>query len=263
MQTPSLLVEAVGNASGLDSDRIQELAEYRCSLIRDLPQGKEAYGVIGAAINWVALRYGVRQEPERETLDECIRLVGAKFGDLSPREIKEAYRMWAADELPNIGSKGEMWGGQINARNLGAVLSAYWESRKNDMAAFLSAVSTKNEREEREQKIAEAKAAVEDKLHKELQQAVEEADGWRDMRAYWFKSLWTRNLLTLTEQQLREIAQEATRIAEEEVLKRKTDIKTLGRAFEEVADMENIAEAICFRMAVWRYYVKPRKRDNP
>lgn len=256
-------MEAVGDASGLVPARIQELAEYRCSLIRDLPQGKKAYGVIGAAINQVAIMYGTRQAPEMETLDECIRLVGAKFGHLSPREIKEAYRMWAADELPNIGSKGEMWGGQINARNLGAVLSAYSEWRKNDMAAFLSALSTKKEREEREQKIAEAKAAVEDKLHEDLQKAVKEAISWRDMKAYWFRLLWTRKLLTISEQQLREIAQEATRIAEEEVLKRKTDIKTLGRAFEEVADMENIAEAICFRMAVWRYYVKPRKQNNP
>lgn len=250
----------VGRLSGLSQDRIQELASFRQSLVRDL-NPDSAYTVIGAAINFVAVRYGVRKEPEHGTLDECIRLVGSKFNYLSPVEIKEAYRMWAAGKL-EIGSSAEMWGGEINARNLGAVLSAYAEWRKKDMAKYLSAVQQEREEKTREEKTAKAKAEFETNLFAELDEAVKDYEDWKQVKPYWFSALWKRKLISMTDEQIEQIKVDATEEAKKERENREKTARDEGKLFEQVAEAEGIEKAMRCRLAVWRHYILP-KRENP
>lgn len=248
----------IGEVSGLPQKRVQQLAEYRSALIRNIETDK-AYGIIGAAINQVAVSYGTRQEPEAQTLDECIRLVGAKFSHLSPLEIREAYRMWVAEELNIDGGKAEMWGGHINARNLGAVLSAYNKWRKRDMAKYLNAVEEARQREEREAKERDARENFEAQLFEELEVAVKEMNDWRDVKPYWFRSLWKRSLIKMSTEQIEGIKQEAARLAKEEKEAREREAKESGRLFEHIAEPEGIEVAIRRRLAVWRYYIIPAR----
>lgn len=253
------LAATVGKLSGLSQNRVQELAQFRSSLVRDL-EPQDAYNVIGAAINQVATSYGVNEEPAKETLDECIRLIGSKFGHLSPLEIRTAYRMWVAGEL-QVGKEAEMWGGRINARNLGAVISAYSQYRKKDMAKYLNAIQNATEDEARKAKEAQAKADFEQQFAEELAQAVESMENWKQVKPFWFPILWKRQMITMKTEQIEAIKVEAAELAKQEHAERERQLKEEGALFEQVAEPEGIEKAIRKRLAVWRYYILPKREE--
>lgn len=253
-------LQTVGNISGLPEKVIQQCEEWHASQIRKLPLDVAAAS-IGDELNKLAMQYGVREKPASDVVKECIYLIGRKFAYLSPKELREAYRQWASGEIKVDG--GEMYGGQINARQVGAVLGAYSEARREKMGKYLFAVAESKERESRARKEAAKKAAFEKSFAMELSNAIENAKGWEEMKGYWFKVLEDRGEIQLTTEQKWDVYNSCEKLAIQEETTRVFDKHKLGRQFDQIADRQNIQKAIAEKVAVWEYYILKKRTNKP
>ena len=256
-QSLTTSLQTVGNISGLPAKVINQCQEWHGSQIRKLPIDVAAAS-IGDELNKLAMQYGVREKPATEVVKECISLIGRKFAYLSPKELREAYRQWASGEIKVEG--GEMYGGQINARQVGAVLFAYSEVRRSTMGKYLFAVEEAKEREARAKKESEKKAAFEEVLANELSNAVQSADGWQDMKGYWFKILEDRGELKLTTEEKWQVYNACEKLAIQEENARIHEKRGSGKLFERIADRQDIQKVIAEKVAVWEYYILPKRQ---
>jgi alkylated DNA nucleotide flippase Atl1 len=261
MPTQSLttLSLTVGNISGLPEKVVNQCQVWHSQQIRKLPM-EVAAAAIGDELSTLAIQYGLREKPQPEVLKECISLIGTKFSHLAPPELREAYRQWASGEI-DVSASGEMYGGQINARQVGAVLTAYSKARLEIMGRYLSAVGEAKEQEARAQREAEKKAAFEDKFQSDLQNAIETAQSYKDIPAYWFKILEDRGEIELTTAEKWEVYNSCERYAIQEENERIDSKRGSGKLFEQIADRQNIQKVIAEREAVYRHYVL-RKRPG-
>lgn len=259
MRLSPMLLQTVGNLSGLKVQRVEELSMYHQTQVRKMDREAAAI-VIGNEIHSLAKEYGNREKIDDAVARECVGIIGDRFGFLSPKELRVAYRMWASGQI-EVSKSGEMYGGQINARQVGAVLSAYAEWRKFEMARYLSALAEQKEQEEREAKNAEAAANSERVLLEELKAAIDHMEDWRDVKDYWFKALWTRGWLSISEDELLKICEDVKVAAIQERSKREEQSQDAGRIFEKVAQQKNIEESLRWKLAVWRHYIEPKRKQ--
>lgn len=252
-QSSTKSLQTVGSISGLSSSIVNQCQEWHAKQIRKLPMDVAA-AAIGSQLNALALQYGVREKPAPEVIKECISLIGTKFGFLAPTELREAYRQWASGEI-EVKSSGEMYSGQINARQVGAVLTAYSKARREIMGKYLWAVGEEKERQQRALKEAEKKAAFEERFKADLQKAIKTAESYKDIPAYWFKVLEDRGDLVLTTPQKWDLYNSCEKYAIAEENERIDQKRGSGRLFEQIADRQNIQKTIAEREAVFRHYI--------
>ena len=105
--------------------------------------------LVSVAIRQMAESYGGRKELDPEVLSECIDLVIENFGGIGATEIRTAYQLWSMRIINGM----EMWGGEMNAAQLGRVLSDYVRYRKTVVNELI------NKRHEMEEEQAKKRRA--------------------------------------------------------------------------------------------------------
>lgn len=176
---------------------------------------EEAAGRLMMELPLVAQSYGARHEIDKEVYKECTRLVLSKFPGLGVNEIREAYRMKAAGELELPRGKGEMWGGEFNANQLGEVLAAYMEQRRRALGAYLKLVEEQR-REAQRAEIVERQKADFLRIFPERVRQVSEAKDWREVPEYIFDECRRRKMLKFEPGEADRIMQDAREMAKME-----------------------------------------------
>lgn len=234
----SLVIKA-GQSSGLGSSVTQAAAVGYANQIRRMDM-VEASARLMMEIPLIAQAYGGRVQIDPEVYKECVRLVLAKFGAIGVNEIREAYRMKAAGELGIEKGKGEMWGGEFNAQQLGDVLTAYMDVRRRALSAYLKLKQAQDE--------AAEKAATEERMQREylekfpelIQSMAEKAQDWRDCPPHYFEEAMRRGLIVFDPGEALEIledAKELARIEHEEAIE---EARTAGKSIFHIQSMERL-----------------------
>jgi hypothetical protein len=250
------LHKAVSERSELPVERVQELERFRETAIRSM-EVVVAAALIGAELIEIAMQYGNREKIRTEVMNEIVGVVGDKFKFLSPYELRKAYRMWAAGEI----EAEAMYGGQINAKQVGSVLTAYRDKRRADMAAYLIAVDRIRAEELAEERRQKMREAFESEFPKQLAEAVEGAESWQDIPAFWYDVLKGRGQLEITKAKAWEIWERAEKLAIAEENERIHEKRTSTKLFKAVAERDDIQKSISRRLAVWECYVLPNRNQ--
>lgn len=214
---------------------------------------------ITGAIRAVALDYGGNNDIAAQTLAECIRLVQSEFAFLGVNEIRIAYRQWAVNKT-DAGKRGEMYGGQINAAQVGAVLSAYVEKRRQVVKALTEAAHAAKDAQDKERRTEAAKA----RFWQDLQKAIGAARAggvtdWRQVPYFWYQSLKKRGYINFEPGEAQTIYEEAKELAVIEAGNR-VEVENGIRKIEAMREYERIigelepneAKTIAQRLSVFR-----------
>lgn len=248
----------VSEISELSISRVEQLARYRETAIR-LMEPSAAAAIIGDYITKLAMQYGNREKIRLEVMQGIIELIGSEFKFLSPHEIKAAYKMWAADEI----QADAMYGGQINAKQVGSVLSAYCEKRRADMAAYLIAVESIKAQQLAEERRQAMREAFENKFPQELKSYIDSGKDWREIPVFWYDVLEQRGDLMLSKEEKWSIWNDAEKLAIVEENERIHEKRTGGLTsqFKTIADRNEIQKSIAKRLSVFRYYIQNRRNE--
>jgi hypothetical protein len=217
-----------------------------------------ATALLQVELHRVAEAYGARSQISREAMRECIHLVLSKFSGLGIHEILEAYRMKAAGELHMPKGKGEMWGGEWNANQLGEVLAAYMEQRRLALTAY--------NRLKHEQEEAAKKAALAEKQRAEFlqrfPQRVEEArqaEDWRKVPEYIFDKCLADGIIKFAPGEAQGILEDARELARLEHQNEIEEAIEAGRPLLirhlrnlEPEDLEGRAKVIARKLSLFR-----------
>ena len=152
-----------------------------------------------AEITNVIRDYGTRKAVQPEIMNEAVRLVLEKFGFLGANEIREAYRQHAAGETQT--PAGEMYGGEFNARQLGAILEVYNERRKKIIADYLNAKAEERSHWEEEVRAAKAQSQFETNFFTSIIQARYDQTPWRKIPAAWYDFAEARGWIAPTKKE--------------------------------------------------------------
>jgi len=171
-----------------------------------------ATALLQIELHRVAEAYGARSEIGREAMRECIHLMLAKFGALGAHEIREAYRMKAAGELHMPKGKGEMWGGEWNANQLGEVLAAYMEQRRLALTAY-NRLRHEQEEAARKEALAEKQRAEFLRRFPERVEEARGADDWRKVPEYIFDKCLADGLIKFAPGEGQAILEDARELA--------------------------------------------------
>lgn len=168
---------------------------------------EDSNGAVAAALMQLAKDYGNRHEIEPEVMKEAVRLVQQKFGWLGVDEIREAYRQHAAGEIKT--KAGEMYGGEFNARQVGAILEAYNEKRKKIVADYINERTAQIEKVKAERKRAKQKEEFEANLMNSLRAARAKQLPVSSVPEFWHDSLLSRGVLNYTKQEKKDAWEDA------------------------------------------------------
>ena len=262
---PSLALRAARD-SGQPTGLVQAAVNGYAAQIRHMEK-VEAAAKIQIELARVAESYGARSEVPDTVFSECTQLIMAKFPGLGVNEIREAYRMKAANELEIPGGKGEMWGGVFNADQLGAVLSAYMEQRRRALGAYLRNKQKEMEAAQQEQIRQRQQEEFDREFPALIEKMKAEAKDWRDCYFWLYESAKSRGLIHFDNvQEAQEIFQDALELARLEAENAYSDaleggglgvfkIRELQRAMENQAGLEARARTIARQITLYRKIV--------
>jgi len=206
----------------------------------------------------VAEAYGARSSISPEALKECVRLILSKFGGIGIHEIREAYRMKAAGELRMPKGKGEMWGGEWNASQLGEVLAAYMEHRRAALSAY-NRLLHEIEEEKRKAEVAERQKAEFLRKFPERVAQVQAATDWREVPEYIFDKCLADGLITFAPGEAHAILEDARELAriehEEEIaeaIEAGKSLRVHGLTLFGPTNIEGRAKAIARKLSLFR-----------
>jgi len=197
-------LKKVTDKTGAGSGRVRAVVEGHASPLR---AQENPAGLLHVELPIVAQQYGAREVITTHVLKECIRLVLERFKFLGLSEIREAYRLKASGELQAPGA--EMWGGTFNADQLGKVLSAYRQHRRQIVAAYLH-------EKELEQEKAKARKRREDfnrRFPEMIEKARQEITDWRDVPEFWYEAAMRRGWIEFEPGEANRIFAEAKELA--------------------------------------------------
>lgn len=252
-QLSPTLLQTVSDNTGLALKVVNQFSQWHPQQVRKIPPGVAALA-IGNFLNQIAKQYGVREKPSDIVVKECISLVGLKFNDLAPDEILEAYRQWASGEI-EVPKGGEMYGGQINARQLGAVLTAYSKARHSKIAKYLSEIKEEEIRERRQALNSKKKEAFNVYFKLALSEAIEILEDWREIPVFWYSVLEQRGEINLSPSEKRTVFDDAKELARMEEAERVTDKYQTKKIFQSIGNVDDIQIAIAKKLSVFRFYI--------
>jgi len=211
------------------------------------------------AVTEVSLTYGARAEVSVGIYRECVAVMLTKFQHLAPEEILEAFRANAAGEIDTKG-RGEMYGGEFNASNFTAIISAFAAKRKIVVAAYSNAKFAAEAALAEEQRRQAAISEFEESLPEKIRSMILTAESWEDCPAYLFASMRKRGLLDIDRATADEILVLAQQTAISEAAAEKMSQKPiLYRLEQSPADR---AKVIARQMSLWQIVVMPGKMAN-
>lgn len=214
---------------------------------------------ITAAIMAIARDYGASQDIAPQTMAECVRLIQREFSFLGLAELRTAYRQWATNKT-DAGKRGEMYGGQINAAQIGAVLSAYVEKRRAVVKALTEVAHAVKDAQDKEKRTEAAKA----RFWEDLQRAINAARAggvtdWRQVPFFWYQSLKKRGYISFQPGEAQGIYEEAKHLAlieAENRMEQENGLRKVEamREYERIVSQEEPDEAktIAQRISVFR-----------
>lgn len=208
------------------------------------------------AVDYVARTYGARTPPSPETIAEAVQVIRRNFSYISVAEIREAYRLWAAGEI-NAGTGAEMYGGEINAANVGKVVSAYCEHRRLALAAYLRARQEADEDRREAERKNRLRKEYEDNFESMLARARASFTDWRDVPLHWFDTCRRRGMIQFEPGEAEEILEDARALADIENEEAKAEAKdpiqfaALVRRAES-GDLKSRAKVIARKISVYR-----------
>ena len=143
------LTSIPSNVPEVSNQEISRLIEWRKAPVREMPAEmfKQA---AGAAIRYVATGYtGANDSTPEMVYIECTALLRQKFGSLAPEEVKEAFRLAAANR---IDVNMTAYRGVFTVAMFGDVLDAYMKRRNKIIAAIETAKAEAEAEEEYKRK---------------------------------------------------------------------------------------------------------------
>ena len=240
------VVSYVVNANNMQIRKIRE-------------RGYDCLAEIQMEIQSVAKEYGARVGIDNVVLDECTRFILEKFPMIAVSEIRAAYRAWASGEITP--ENAEMYGGVMDVRQLGKILSCWVEYRNKIYWAYLRQVDEIEKEKKEAQRIKEAS----EKFERELPQLVEEyrakCKSWQDVPAFIYEVLSVRGMITFAKGEANKILLEATEIAKAEIANEK--LASIGNAPKMIAaialesTLEERAKVIARKISVYRKILNP------
>ncbi len=215
---------------------------------------------VEAQVKFICENYGAREKVAKGALKEATRNVREKFAFIAPEEITEAYRLWSCGEIKAPGA--EMYGGQFHPGQLGKILAAYCQKRRQVIGAYLR----EREREEWEQKKAAHAQAwkehYENNFDKIIEQLKSKAGSWQDAGAHLYDTAHRRGLIHFEPGEAQQIYQEALRHAREEAETAYEQGRRGGRTIFQLRELEKAmadekgiearAKEIARKMSVYR-----------
>ena len=235
--TQSLLVAVTSRCEGR-TDLVRTVMEGRAMPIRVMSD-EDAASAIPAMVNFIAQTFGARRTIPSGVLDGICEMIETRFGHLGIMEVKEAYQMFAAGEITD--KAGEMYDGEINARNVGAVLSAYCEKRNAVVRAIMDQEAEQQRQDERRAKSEAAIANTEAYLLEKAEKARNrfhdffEAKDW--ILSVWYTWAYKRGMISFSEGEAEELFERAGQI-----LKREIEV--------EIVEAKNMVEAATIRRSL-------------
>jgi hypothetical protein len=245
--------------------QVQAAVAGQAMPIRALAQ-EEALGLVTARLTLAAQAYGARKEVHPAVMAEAVHLVAEKFKMLGPDEIVEAYRMKAAGELEMPPGKGEMWGGEFNAQQLGEVLTAYLAHRRRVLSAYNRAEAERRGIEEQALRRERMRAEYEANFERNL--AENEIQDWREAPVHWFDTARRRGLLKMSRAQAEAILEDARELARIEAAEGVSEAKTIweqaaaSKAAQDGEALEERAKTIARKLSVFRFLILPARAQN-
>lgn len=227
-----------------------------------------AAATLQVELHKVAEAYGARSEIGREAMRECIHLLLTKFGAIGAHEIREAYRMKVAGELEMPKGKGEMWGGEWNASQLGEVMAAYMEHRRRALTAY-NRLRHEQEEAARKEVIAERQRAEFLRRFPERVAEAAKAADWRAIPEYIFDKCLADGIISFAPgegQAILEDARELARIEHEDEMQQAMEV---GKVMELQrlrligdAGLEARAKVIARKLSLFRKLPREAEVNN-
>ena len=176
------------------------------------------------------------------------------FSELAVFEIKEAYELWAAGIIEVPG--GEMYGGVFSVKQLGKVLSAYKDYRRQISALIINAEHHEKERIALEKKKKRRKKEFEENFPLLLKKAKIKYRTWRDVPVWYYQVAMKRKMIQFTEGEADQILEEAKEAVRVEITSEQE--KTM-KSFKELAilrqlidNQEERAKTYARQLTVWK-----------
>ena len=261
---PNLVIEEIAKETESSQQLVQIVHDGMNRQIRRIPDMDAKLGIT-AVLKKIAESYGSASEQVApHTIAECVRLVQSQFGGLSLDEIREAYRLWAANKT-DAGKRGEMYGGALNAAQLGAVLAAYLENRRTIVVALANAQADIRKQEDSERRTARQKIAFAEQFPADVNELIKTPDiSWKDVPGWWYDTLEKYGCISVPIEEKREIFAEAKQVAAAELYEQRAktgvlEAVTLKKDIDDLLAGIDLSRAqrIAKKMCVFHYIVAP------
>lgn len=248
-------VSKVANKTHVSKRKVEFVVEQNAFQIRKDVQGSVT--TIQRELLLLASEYGARGEIPSHILLEAVDFVVEKFGQLSPLEIREAYRAWASGEIEPDGA--EIYGGVFNVRQLGKVLSAWdehraqiiWEFNKEEQRVL----DEKNEAERLKKEAEE----FERSFPIDLMEAKKTITDWNAVPFFWYDAIQERWPIKFEPGEANLIFEEAKKIAVAEIDEK---VKNAINIFDRICinkkkdSLEESAKSIARKISVFRKVIQ-------
>lgn len=234
----SLVIQAA-KSSGYPSALIQAAAIGYAAQLRHMPPERAA-GAVMMELPIVAQAYGGRHEIDDAVYKECVKLILSKFPGLGVNEIREAYRMKAAGELNLPKGKGEMWGGEFNANQLGEVLAAYMEVRRRALGKYLNMKQEQKEAAEKAERAERMQREYLEKFPELIAAMIEKANDWRDCSAHYFDEALRLGMIQFAPGEAQAILEDARELARMEHEQEIEEAREAGKSLFYLRSLERL-----------------------
>ena len=252
----------IANACDVGMDYVRMMTRAIQRPIRLVPDSDKAM-LVGAAITAVARDYGTALLPHH-ILEECIKMTIDKFHAICVDEIREAYRQFATGEL-GTGKEAEIYRGEFNVRNYGAIMGMYSIKRRGVVAAITKELHDRMEASENESRITRQKAAFEKQFPADVNALIKKPDAsWRDVPGWWYDTLERRGCINVPPEEKREIYAHAKQVAAAEIYEQRQSAGPI-QAIELQKQLNDLAtrgdsapaKSIAKKMCVFEYLIAP------
>lgn len=259
---PRAIEIAARRASAPQSVVTSVVKSWEMQIRKIRARGYDCLAEIQIEISQVARDYGARNGLDPFVLDECCRFVLEQFPMLSVAEIRYAYRSWASGEI-EVGN-AEMYGGTMDVRQLGKVLSAWFDYRNKIYSEYCKETG----RIAKEAAEAERKRLSDIEFEKNFPAMIAEyaakCKSWKDVPFFLYDSINSRNPIQFEKGEAKAILAEAEKIARQEIEIEKMDAQLRLRHISAIKLEEGFGErakSIARKISVFRKVLKKESND--
>ena len=166
LQHRNEFLQNVKQATEEDMSFIRLVVRSRGELIKDLDE-KAAQAAVYLMIEQMAKAYVTSgQDLAEEVHDECVMMVMDEFSNLSIKDIKSAYRMFATGKLDAPDAKTY---GKYTAQHLGALLKAFSDRKRKVNIQINHQLNADQHQAEQQEKAKVSRQNFEDNFDQYLQ----------------------------------------------------------------------------------------------